>query len=181
MTALQTATLPTPAGLLAVVVDPDTGAVLASGFGTVIDMLARLTQQQQARGAQDAPTSAVLAPIVAAVAAYTAGDLQALDGVAVSQPGGEFLQAAWRALREIPAGHTASYTELAARAGRPAAVRAAGSACARNLVAPFVPCHRVLRSDGTLGGYEYGLPVKAALLRHEHALADHQDALFGAQ
>ena len=51
------------------------------------------------------------------------------------------------------------------------AVRAVGNACARNLVAPFVPCHRVLRTDGTLGGYYYGLDVKRALLAHESAAA----------
>jgi methylated-DNA-[protein]-cysteine S-methyltransferase len=107
-----------------------------------------------------------------AVAAYTDGDVDALDAVAVRQPGGSFLQAAWDAMRTVPAGRTVSYAELARLAGRPNAVRAAGSACARNMVAPFVPCHRILRSDGSLGGYYYGLPVKAALLRHEHALAE---------
>jgi len=70
-------------------------------------------------------------------------------------------------MRQIPPGQTWSYAELAAKAGRPDASRAAGSACARNLVAPFVPCHRVVRSDGTLGGYYYGLPVKEWLLAHE--------------
>ena len=70
----------------------------------------------------------------------------------------------------VPAGSTATYAELAAAAGSPAAVRAAGSACARNLLAPFVPCHRVLRTGGALGGYRYGLAVKDELLRHEGAL-----------
>ena len=66
-----------------------------------------------------------------------------------------------------------------AAAGSASAVRAAGQACARNKVAPFVPCHRILRSDGTLGGYAYGLPVKAALLAHEGArAAAPEDALF---
>ena len=60
-----------------------------------------------------------------------------------------------------------SYTVLAARAGIPGAARAAGAACAANLVAPVVPCHRALRSDGSLGGYYYGLARKEWLLRHE--------------
>jgi len=77
------------------------------------------------------------------------------------------MQDAWIASRTVSAGTTTSYTGLAALAGRPNAVRAAGSACAKNLVAPFVPCHRILRTDGSLGGYYYGLPVKAALLAHE--------------
>src|SRR5690606_27330929 len=111
-----------------------------------------------------------------AVARYTAGDVGALDRVPVRQPGGPFVQAVWEAMRDIGAGGTISYTELAARAGRPTAVRAAASACARNLVAPFVPCHRVVRSDGTLGGYAYGLAVKAALLEHERTHARPQEA-----
>ena len=78
-------------------------------------------------------------------------------------------QRMWRQLRGVAAGTTASYGELAARAGNPKAVRVAGNACARNLVAPFVPCHRVVRADGSLGNYFYGTEVKAALLRHEGA------------
>jgi methylated-DNA-[protein]-cysteine S-methyltransferase len=60
-----------------------------------------------------------------------------------------------------------TYTGLAARAGRPAAVRAAAQACARNPAALFVPCHRVIRSDGTMGGFRWGVPVKRWLLEHE--------------
>src|SRR5207342_3389453 len=101
--------------------------------------------------------------------AYVAGDLAALDAVPVRQPGGPFLQEAWRVMRQIPAGTTWTYAELAAKAGRPSAVRAAGGACAHNLVAPFVPCHRVLRTGGSLGGYYYGLDVKQWLLTHEGA------------
>ena len=63
-----------------------------------------------------------------------------------------------------------SYADLAARAGSPAAVRAAGSACARNLIAPIIPCHRVVKSGGALGNYAYGLSFKEELLRHEGAL-----------
>ena len=70
-------------------------------------------------------------------------------------------------MREIPAGTTWSYGELAAKAGSPRAVRAVGQACARNMVAPFVPCHRVVRSDGSLGGYFYGLDTKRWILAHE--------------
>ena len=64
-------------------------------------------------------------------------------------------------------GTTVSYAELAARAGGPRAVRAAGSACARNAICLFVPCHRIVRSDGGLGGYYYGLATKQRLLEHE--------------
>jgi methylated-DNA-[protein]-cysteine S-methyltransferase len=174
MTTLRYAALPTPVGPLVVVVDPDAvgdrgptdyGAVVASGFGAVSDTLSRLTDAQRARGV----TEAELGAVATAVADWSHGRVDALDAVSVAQPGGEFRQRAWTALRAVPAGRTVTYTGLAARAGSPAAVRAAGSACARNLVAPFVPCHRVVRSDGGLGGYYYGLDVKRALLAHEGA------------
>lgn len=175
MTALQTALLTTPVGPLAVVVDPDDGAVVASGFRDLADQRGRLAPALQARGFTSG--GAAVDVVADAVAAYTNGELDALEKVAVRQPGGPFLQEAWRALRAVRAGSTATYAELAARAGRPQAVRAAGSACARNMVAPFVPCHRILRTDGTLGGYYYGLDVKTALLAHEGVTVA-QPALF---
>jgi methylated-DNA-[protein]-cysteine S-methyltransferase len=73
-------------------------------------------------------------------------------------------------MRAVPAGAVLSYAALAARAGKPRASRAAGAACAANLVAPVIPCHRIVRADGSLGGYYYGLDRKAWLLRHEGAL-----------
>ena len=73
-------------------------------------------------------------------------------------------------MRKIPAGKTLSYAELAAKAGSANAVRAAGSACARNLIAPIVPCHRVVKTGGELGNYAYGLHLKEELLRFESAL-----------
>jgi methylated-DNA-[protein]-cysteine S-methyltransferase len=74
-------------------------------------------------------------------------------------------------MREIEPGTTITYAELAARAGSPLAARAAGSACAINLIAPIVPCHRVLRGGGALGGYAYGLSRKEWLLAHERSAA----------
>ena len=101
---------------------------------------------------------------------YFDGDLAALNQIKVSQPGGDFSQAAWKAMRKVSAGKTISYSELAERAGSPRAVRAAGSACAKNAIALVVPCHRILASNGGLGGYAYGLPAKKWLLRHEGVL-----------
>ncbi len=98
---------------------------------------------------------------------YFAGDIAALDEVTVDQPGGPFHSRVWAAMREVTPGTTVSYGELAARAGQPRAVRAAGSACARNAICLFVPCHRIVRSDGGLGGYYYGLVTKQRLLDHE--------------
>jgi AraC family transcriptional regulator, regulatory protein of adaptative response / methylated-DNA-[protein]-cysteine methyltransferase len=81
--------------------------------------------------------------------------------------GTAFQQAVWQELARIPAGETLSYAALAARAGKPGAARAVGSACGANPVAVLVPCHRALRGDGSLGGYAYGLPIKQALLEDE--------------
>ncbi|MGP8001072.1 MAG: methylated-DNA--[protein]-cysteine S-methyltransferase [Streptosporangiaceae bacterium] len=106
------------------------------------------------------------------VHSYFAGELQALDGIPVYQPGTPGRQALWAALRAVPPGRTVSYTELAARAGSPHAPRAAGAACALNLIAPVVPCHRAVGSSGRLTGYYYGVHRKAWLLRHEGARAD---------
>ncbi|MGK2909327.1 MAG: bifunctional DNA-binding transcriptional regulator/O6-methylguanine-DNA methyltransferase Ada [Sphingobium sp.] len=85
----------------------------------------------------------------------------------VDVQGTAFQQAVWDALRAIPAGETRTYSQVAASIGRPGAVRAAGSACGDNVLAVLVPCHRVLRTDGTLGGYAYGLERKEKLLRLE--------------
>ncbi len=102
---------------------------------------------------------------------YFAGELGALDALPVRQPSTPARERLWAVLRAVPAGTTVSYTELARRAGSPRAVRAAGAACAANLIAPVIPCHRVLRSDGSLCGYYYGLERKEWLLRHEAAWA----------
>jgi AraC family transcriptional regulator, regulatory protein of adaptative response / methylated-DNA-[protein]-cysteine methyltransferase len=83
--------------------------------------------------------------------------------------GTAFQEAVWRELQKIPPGETRTYAQIAAAVGRPAAVRAAGSANGDNNVAVLIPCHRVIRSDGTLGGYAYGLDRKAELLKRERA------------
>lgn len=166
MTPLDAYVVATPVGPLAVIVTPEDGVARASGFTPAEDVASRLAPDLRARGLRAAGRG----PVADAVAAYADGRLDALDAVEVAQPGGPFLQSAWLAMRAVPAGTTTTYTALAAAAGRPRAVRAAGSACARNLLAPFVPCHRVLRSGGTMGGYYFGLGAKERLLRHEGAL-----------
>jgi methylated-DNA-[protein]-cysteine S-methyltransferase len=175
----ETAEIALPGGSVVVVADPATGAVVASGYKSLEATFAFLTEAEQARGHRPAPPGGgSTRSAVDALGRYAAGDLDALDAVLVSQPGGPFLQRAWTELRGVKAGETDSYAGLAERAGSPAAVRAAGQACARNKVAPFVPCHRILRTDGTLGGYAYGLPVKAALLAHEGARPADDGTLF---
>ena len=81
--------------------------------------------------------------------------------------GTAFQQRVWQALMRIPPGQIRSYAEIAAELGQPRAVRAVARACAGNRVAVLVPCHRVVRSDGSLGGYRWGLPRKRELLSRE--------------
>ena len=81
--------------------------------------------------------------------------------------GTTFQQDVWRTLLQIPAGETRNYAEIAAAVGKPGAVRAAGAANGANHVAVLIPCHRVIRSDGGLGGYAYGLERKRRLLAWE--------------
>ena len=83
--------------------------------------------------------------------------------------GTAFQEAVWQELRRIPPGETRSYAQVAAAVGKPSAVRATGSANGANSVAILIPCHRVVRSDGSLGGYAYGLDRKAKLLERERA------------
>ncbi|WP_082092182.1 methylated-DNA--[protein]-cysteine S-methyltransferase [Demequina pelophila] len=163
-TPLVSARYETPFGDLHVLTTPDDGVVRASGFQALRDCVAALAPEFAARG--HAPGEQ---PTVAdAVAAWLAGDGDALARVPVEQSGGPFLQEVWERLRAVPGGTTVSYAELAEMAGRPRAMRAVGTACARNGVAPFVPCHRVVRTGGALGAYGYGgTAVKAAMLELE--------------
>jgi methylated-DNA-[protein]-cysteine S-methyltransferase len=157
---VEATTLTTPIGELSLLARND--VLIAAGFAAIEEMAERIGDEPVIRRAS-------LGRLSDAVAAYFAGDVGALDDLPVDQPGGDFFHAAWKVMREVPAGETITYAELAARAGSPKAVRAAGSACARNLIAPIVPCHRVVRTGDTghLGGYYYGLPVKQWLLEHE--------------
>lgn len=105
-----------------------------------------------------------------AIERYFAGDLQALDGIETATAGTAFQREVWAALRQIPAGATESYGQLAARLGRPKAVRAVGLANGANPIGVVVPCHRVIGADKSLTGYGGGLPRKRWLLSHEGAL-----------
>jgi methylated-DNA-[protein]-cysteine S-methyltransferase len=105
-----------------------------------------------------------------ALHAYFKGDLHAIDRLPVDTGGTDFQQSVWRELRRIPCGKTISYAELAARIGKPKAVRAAGLANGANPVSIVLPCHRVIGSDGSLTGYGGGLHRKRWLLAHENSI-----------
>ena len=81
--------------------------------------------------------------------------------------GTAFQQRVWQALRDIPAGRTLSYADLARRIGAPKSVRAVAQACGANPLAVAIPCHRVVRNDGALAGYRWGVERKRALLERE--------------
>jgi methylated-DNA-[protein]-cysteine S-methyltransferase len=103
------------------------------------------------------------------VLAYYDGDPDTLESTPVRQRAGDFHRRVHTALQTTGYGQRLSYTELAERAGNPRAARAAASACADNLIALFVPCHRALRADGSVGGFRYGLDLKRSLLDREKA------------
>lgn len=108
--------------------------------------------------------------LTAALAAYFAGDLHAIDKLPVATAGTPFQREVWRALRDIPCGTTISYGELARRIGRPAAVRAVGLANGSNPIGVVVPCHRLIGSNGSLTGYGGGIERKRWLLDHERQM-----------
>lgn len=113
-----------------------------------------------------APDSAQLAAWADAISAHL-DDRHPDPRLPLDIQGTAFQHLVWDYLRAIPRGETRTYTEVAAAVGRPAAVRAAASACGANKVSLLIPCHRVVRGDGGLGGYRWGLEVKRALLRDE--------------
>ena len=162
-TTARWAVADTPFGPFTAVVAGD-GAVLASGWTDGPDELTGLIHDSLRPGAV---IEGDIGPVADAIGRYHDGDLHAIDDVPVRQVSGEFLTHAWDVLRTVPAGAPVTYTEYAAKAGRPKAVRAAAAACARNAAALFVPCHRVLRTDGSLGGFRWGLELKRRLIEHE--------------
>lgn len=164
MSLAHWSTTGTPAGPFTAVVASD-GAVLASGWTADLDKLTSLISRTLVPG--ELREKRDLGAVSTAIRRYHEGELDAIDDIPVRQRSGEFLQHAWDVLRTIPAGKPVTYGEYATLSGRPAAIRAAASACARNATALFVPCHRVLRTGGALGGFRWGLPAKRWLLDHE--------------
>ncbi|WP_127476851.1 methylated-DNA--[protein]-cysteine S-methyltransferase [Microbacterium sulfonylureivorans] len=162
MTIATLQTIATPDGAFTILVDADQ-RVLASGWTDDVErILGRLRTADRPSSVREGETDAA-----AAVVAYYGGDVSAIDDVAVAQHGTAMQLAGWDALRRIEPGHPLTYAEFAILLGSPNAVRAAASICARNAPALFVPCHRVLRTGGALGGFAWGLDVKQRLLDRE--------------
>ena len=161
---MKYATHATPAGPFTVLADGD-GVVHAGGWTTdpeaLLALVAAPLRPAALRGRREVGAAS------RALEAYLAGDLAAVDAVPVRQASGPLVERGWAVLRELAPGAPVTYADLAERCGRPGAARAAAAACGRNAVALYVPCHRVVRTGGALGGYRWGLDVKRALLAHE--------------
>ena len=169
MTTSSFSSIDTPDGPFTIITHD--GAVIASGWTAAIDELLALVHPDMRPPMEDVvavePNHPSVLAAREAVVAHYGGDVDAPRSIPVHQQSGAFREQAWNVLRDVAAGEPITYAEFAARAGRPTAVRAAAGACARNAAALFVPCHRILRSDGSLGGFRYGLDIKRALLERE--------------
>jgi methylated-DNA-[protein]-cysteine S-methyltransferase len=179
--------LPTPIGVMLLVTDdrdrlraldwedhePRMLRLMRLQYGSSTRPSARSSTRSSARPADGRPAWSLHAgssrAVRAALEAYFAGDVGAIDRVAVETGGTPFQRDVWAALRRIPAGETLSYGALAARIERRSAVRAVGRANGANPVGIVVPCHRVIGADASLTGYGGGLDRKRWLLRHEGA------------
>lgn len=155
----------TPIGNLYLIADDQ--VLIGAGFRSFKDLLSRMENSDSGQGIKEVKKLSVISDLVSD---YFDGDLMALNGVKVRQPGTKFSQEVWKAMRKIPAGKTWSYSQLADRAGNPSAIRAAGTICGKNLIAPIVPCHRVVKTNGDVGNYGYGVKIKEWLLTYEGAL-----------
>ncbi len=164
MTLLLT-TLATPLGNLNLIADEH--ILLGANLSTLKALKESLSTEDSEREIKSVQKIPVITDLIID---YFDGDISAINAIQVRQPGAHFSQAAWKAMKKIRPGSVISYGELAERAGSPAAVRAAGSACAKNAIVLVVPCHRIVKTGGALGNYAYGLNKKEWLLRHEGAL-----------
>jgi methylated-DNA-[protein]-cysteine S-methyltransferase len=162
---LLLSTLATPIGSLNLIADQH--ILLAANLST----LKVLKESLGADDSQREIKSVAKIPVITdLINDYFDGDIGAINAIQVRQPGAPFSQAAWKAMKKVRPGKVISYSDLAERAGSPAAIRAAGSACAKNAIVLVVPCHRIVKTGGALGNYAYGLHKKEWLLNHEGAL-----------
>lgn len=162
MNIVQSITVDTPDGIFHILID-EKEVARASGFGDLKKLAERLPREL---------LDAEIVPVAdhvyeRHVQDYFNGSPTALNAIPRSQIGSEFQMDVWNAISTIPYGQTISYKELAKKAGRPEAIRAAGTICGLNRLILLVPCHRILKSDGGIGNYLYGVRIKESLLKRE--------------
>jgi AraC family transcriptional regulator of adaptative response/methylated-DNA-[protein]-cysteine methyltransferase len=155
------AVVPTSLGAM-LVAATDKGVCRLSFNEDPASLQARFPQAELVEGGE--AFAALLSQIVTAVEAPGTQDFAHIP---LDVKGTAFQEAVWRELRRIPKGETRTYAQIAAAVGRPGAVRATGSANGANHVSVLIPCHRVVRTDGSLGGYAWGLDIKRKLLERE--------------
>lgn len=156
----------TPLGEMLLLID-ESGQLRALDWHDYEDRMHRLLRRQYPRQAVVVRERVSPSPVRLSLQQYFEGDLAALTRIPVATGGTAFQRAVWAALRDIPAGETRSYGELAREIGRPQAVRAVGLANGANPVGVVVPCHRVIGANRSLTGYAGGLARKRWLLAHE--------------
>ena len=159
----------TPIGHMLIVTDAG-DRLHAAGWVDHEDRMQRWLRQEYAGTAIQPGDARRDSTAKRALEAYFEGDLKAISDVPTVANGTEFQREVWAALRLIPVGFTTSYSALAAKLGRPAAVRAVGLANGANPIAIVVPCHRVIGANGSLTGYADGLSTKESLLVLEGVL-----------
>ena len=159
------ARIPTPIGTMLIATD-EQDRLRVLDWDEHVARMQRLLQRYYGGGAVLKEGGASHA-IAERLSAYIAGDIAAIDDIPTQSAGTAFQREVWAALREIPAGETWSYGDLAKHIGRPAAVRAVGLANGANPIGVVVPCHRVIGANGTLTGYGGGIERKRWLLEHE--------------
>jgi methylated-DNA-[protein]-cysteine S-methyltransferase len=162
---LLLSSLDTPVGTLNLIADEQ--LLLAANLSNLKALKESLDTRYESREIKKVKKIPVISDLISD---YFDGDISALNAIKVSQPGASFSQEAWKAMKKVRPGSVISYSDLADRAGSAKAIRAAGSACAKNAIVIVVPCHRIVKTGGALGNYAYGLGKKEWLLRHEGAL-----------
>lgn len=161
-------TVETPLGPLLLVTDNER-TLRAAEFADCEARMRRLLDRQLGHAAYELRPGPVPDAIKAALAAYFAGDLVAIEQVPVKTGGTGFQNTVWSALRAIAPGRTVTYSQLARNLGKPRSARAVGHANGANAICIVVPCHRLVGADGALTGYGGGVERKRWLLNHEAA------------
>ncbi|KQM35992.1 cysteine methyltransferase [Sphingomonas sp. Leaf10] len=166
MMTLYQELLPSPVGTITILTDGD-GVLRVLEFEDFSARMERLLRLHYGSGGWRVEPATRTSEAMRAMTAYFAGDVAAIDGLPSATGGTAFQRSVWAVLRDVGAGQTVAYVDIAAAIGRPSAVRAVGLANGSNPIAIVVPCHRIIGRSGALTGYGGGLERKRWLLAHE--------------